>query len=279
LRRPISLYDFFEKAVGDTMSSDTIPSFEDVGKITDPGDVGREDHTWGDRLVVNIANFFAWIYPLLIVCIVAQILMRLSGFNQAWLDDLQWWLYGVAVLSGFGYAIVTNSHVRVDILYDHYSTEKKARTEIFALGWLLLPFLIIMTDILLHYAISSWQAWEGSDSPNGLHNLFLLKTMLPILFITAAIGAWSVMYRNLKKIAEPTLVRQLLWAFPATLMLMERIVHYAAYWVIRFASPDIPWRRVSREPFFEYTTFVSLALIALVIAIAWLIGNKQKAGR
>ncbi len=260
------------------MSSETIPSIQDVSKITDPGEVGREDHTWGDRLVINVANFFAWIYPLLIICIVAQILLRLSGHNQAWLDDLQWWIYGVAVLAGFGYAIVTNSHVRVDILYDGYSSEKKARTEIFALGWLLLPFLIIMIDILLHYAISSWQAWEGSDSPNGLHRLFLLKTMLPILFITAGIGAWSAFYRNLKKLMEPTLAKQLLWAFPATLLMTERIVHYAGYWTIRFASPDIPWRRVSREPFFEYTTFISLALMAIVIGTLWFRNKKQNTG-
>jgi TRAP-type mannitol/chloroaromatic compound transport system permease small subunit len=261
------------------MSSKSVPSIEDVGKITDPGEVGREDHTWGDRLVINIANVFAWSFPILIACIVAQILLRLSGHNQAWLDDLQWWIYGAAVLSGFGYAIVTNSHVRVDILYDNYSPEKKARTEIFGIGWLLLPFIVIMTDILIHYAISSWQALEGSDSPNGLHNLYLLKTLLPMLFITAGIGAWSVFYRNLKTITEPTLVKQLLWAFPTTLMLTERVVHYAAYWVIRLANPEIPWRQVSREPFFEYTTWVSLGLIALLIAAAWLMGNKQKSGR
>lgn len=261
------------------MSGNSNTSVEDVGHITDPGEVGRDEHTWGDRLVVQIANVFSWVYPLLIVCIVAQILLRLSGHNQAWLDDLQWWLYGAAVMAGFGYAIVTNSHVRVDIFYDNYSDEKKARTEIFALGWLLLPFIIIMTDILLHYAISSWQAWEGSDSPNGLHNLFILKTMLPILFVTAGIGAWSAFYRNLKKITEPTIIKQLLWAFPASFMLIERMVHYAGYWVIRFLSPDIPWRRVTREPFFDYTYLITLGLLVLVIAFLWLKNNKQVAGR
>ncbi|MGB7288426.1 MAG: TRAP transporter small permease subunit [Salaquimonas sp.] len=257
----------------------SVPSLEEVATITDPGDVGREDHTWGDRLVVNVANFFAWIYPLLIVCIVAQILLRLSGHNQAWLDDLQWWIYGVAVLAGFGYAIVTNSHVRVDIFYDNYDDAKKARTEVFALGWLLLPFIVIMTDILLHYSISSWQALEGSDSPNGLHRLYLLKTMLPVLFITAGIGAWSAFYRNLKKLTEPLLWKQLLAAFPATLMLFERIVHYAAYWFYRITQPDIPWRRVDREPFFEYTTWVSIALIILVVGILYFLGSKSKEQR
>ena len=252
---------------------------EEVIAITDPGEVNRAEQNKGDRFIVFVGNIGAWLFPALMVAICAQVVLRNSGLNQAWLDDLQWWIYGAAVLIGVAYAVTTDSHVRVDVLYDNYPREKQTRITLFAIGWLFLPFIILAWDVTVSYAITSVVADEGSSSPNGLHNLFLLKTMLPILFITAAIGAWSVMYRNLKKIAEPTLVRQLLWAFPATLMLMERIVHYAAYWVIRFASPDIPWRRVSREPFFDYTTFVSLALIALVIAIAWLIGNKQKAGR
>lgn len=267
------------KTGGGEMSGNSVPSIEDVGKITDPGEMGRREHVAGDRLVVKVANFFAWAYPLLILCIVGQVFLRLSGHNQAWLDDLQWWVYGVAVLTGFGYAITTNSHVRVDIFYDNFSDEKKARTDLFSLGWLLLPFIIIMTDILLHYSISSWQALEGSDSPNGLHRLYLLKTMLPTLFVMAGIAAWSALYRNLKKIGEPTLFRQILWALPAVLILLERVVHYTGYWIIRLSNPDIPWRRVTREPFFDYTTWISVAILILLIAIARFTGNKQKAGR
>lgn len=249
------------------MAATKVPTAQDIGKITDPGEVDRAEQTMIDRIVVKTANVFAWAYPLLIVCIVSQIFLRLSGVNQAWLDDLQWWIYGAAVLMGFGYAITTNSHVRVDILYDGYSDEKKARIDAFGLGWLLLPFIVIMGDILTHYAISSWQALEGSDSPNGLHMLYLLKTLLPLLFFLAGLAAWSRMYRALKGFGEPSIFRQLLWALPAVLMLIERLVHYSGYWIIRISDPDIPWRRVSREPFFDYTTYISVAI--LVVLLGW----------
>jgi TRAP-type mannitol/chloroaromatic compound transport system permease small subunit len=252
------------------MSGTVDPSIQEVGKITDPGEVDRAEQTSIDRFVVKIANLFAWAFPFLIVCIVSQILLRLSGYNQAWLDDLQWWVYGAAVLAGFGYAITTNSHVRVDILYDNYTDEKKAKTDAFGLGWLLLPFIVIMTDILIHYALQSWQSWEGSSSPNGLHNLFILKTTLPLLFMVAGLATWSRMYRAISVFGAPTLFRQLIWTFPAALMLIERVVHYAGYWVIRFNDPDIPWRRVSREPFFDYTTYISVALLVALLAWGWM---------
>ena len=85
--------------------------------IYDPGEVGRENHNRADRFVVGLSNIFAWLFPILMIAICAQVVLRQAGHNQAWLDDLQWWLYGAAVLVGVAYAVTTNSHVRVDIFY------------------------------------------------------------------------------------------------------------------------------------------------------------------
>ncbi len=105
------------------------------------------------------------------------------GHNQAWLDDFQWWLYGAAVLVGIAYAVTTNSHVSVDIFYDRFDARRKARVDVFALVWCLLPFAILCWDVTLGYAISSVVSDEGSDSPNGLHNLWILKTALNLSFL------------------------------------------------------------------------------------------------
>ncbi|MBA5764811.1 TRAP transporter permease DctQ, partial [Vibrio sp. 404] len=78
---------------------------EEIIKLSDPGEVGREEHNRGDRVIVQISNVMAWLFPILMVAIVAQVFLRGSGMNQAWLDDLQWWLYGSAVLVGIGYAV------------------------------------------------------------------------------------------------------------------------------------------------------------------------------
>ena len=244
--------------------------------INDPGEIDREHHGWPDRLMINVGNLVAWLFPLLMVGIVAQVILRQSGVNQAWLDDAQWWIYGFAMLTGFAYAITTQSHVRVDILHQNYSPTKKAKIEVFAIGWLLLPFLFIMTDILLHYAWSSIVALEGSSSPNGLHHLYLLKSSLPVMFFIAMIAAWGVFRRNLQVFSEIKLHTVILWMLPAALFFFTRLFHYAFYWFYALTT-DIKARSISKEPVFSQVGLFAIALLVLLIVIGFVLSrNKPK---
>jgi len=240
-----------------------------VAELSDPGERNRSAHLWGDRLMINAGNIAAWLFPLLMIVIVAQVLLRKSGNNQAWMDDLQWWLYGSALLTGFGYAITTESHVRVDILHAKFSPEKKARTELFSLGWCLLPFLILMFDNLIHYSYASFISGEGSDSPNGLHSLYLLKMLLPVLFLLAIVAAFAALWRHLATLTTPALWSVLIAAFPAVWFGAERVVHYALWWVVRFSNPEIVPRRISREPLLEPAIWYGLAIILLLAAVSY----------
>ncbi len=257
------------------MPDKTLEVAEQSLAISDPGEKNREDHLWGDRLMINDGNIVAWIFPILMVAIVTQGIIRKAGYNQAWLDDAQWWMYGLAMIVGFGYAITTNSHVRVDILHQNYSTERKARIEVFAIGWLLLPFLVIMSDIMFHYAFASWKAGEGSDSANGLHRLYLLKMAMPVIFVLSGIAAWSVMYRNMMKFMDPRMWRLFIAAAPAILFITERLIHYGLWWFVRLTQPDLNPRRISREPLLEGSTWLAVGFMALVIIVSYLKNRKS----
>lgn len=253
-------------------STDTI---DHVAEISDPGERGREAHLWGDRLMINLGNIAAWLFPILMVAIVAQVFLRKAGHNQAWLDDAQWWIYGAALLTGFGYAITTDSHVRVDIFHANFSDKKKARIEIFALGWCLLPFLAMMTDILIHYAYASWLAGEGSDSPNGLHGLYMLKMLLPVLFAAAIIASFAVLHRNLQVLtARPALWSILIAAFPTVWFAAERGIYYLLWWFTRLTSPDLNPRRIGREPLMDPTIWYGLAFILLLAVVSFFLTRR-----
>ena len=256
-------------------STDTI---DHVADISDPGERNRAAHLWGDRMMVNIGNIAAWLFPILMMAVVSQVLMRKAGYNQAWLDDAQWWIYGVALMVGFGYAVTTESHVRVDIFHANYSLRKKARVEVFALGWCLLPFLILMIDVLTSYAHTSFIAREGSDSPNGLHGLYLLKMLLPVLFLLAVMAALSALARHLKTLTEPALWSFILAAFPAMWFTAERIIHYGLWWVVRLSNPDLNPRRISKEPMLEWAIWCGLALILVIAAISFVRSRRTSLG-
>lgn len=253
------------------VSADTI---DHVAEISDPGERDRESHLWGDRLMINLGNMAAWLFPILMVAIVAQVFLRKAGHNQSWLDDAQWWVYGVALLVGFGYAITTDSHVRVDIFHANFPAPKKAKIELFALGWCLLPFLVMMTDILIHYAAASWRSGEGSDSPNGLHGLYLLKILLPMLFTATIIATFAAVYRNLATLTKPDLWTLILAAFPAVWFAAERAVYYALWWVTRFSNPDLNPRRIGKEPLLEPSIWYGLAVILILAVVSFVLTRR-----
>lgn len=247
--------------------------------IYDPGEIGRAEHNRGDRIVVGVSNLFAWIFPILMIAICSQVVLRQMGNNQAWLDDFQWWLYGTAVLVGVAYAVTTNSHVRVDILYDNYDRRKKARIDVFALVWCFLPFAILSWDVTLGYAISSVMADEGSDSPNGLHNLWILKLFLNVSFLFLVLAIVAAYIRRFAVLAEPRLGRLLLWAFPSTMFAVNLALYYAIYVYHWLTLPaDENPRTIARKPIFEefdlgpweikYTIVLTLVLTAAVIGLA-----------
>lgn len=254
-------------------------SVEEIAAINDPGEINRETHNWGDRFTVQIANLFAWLFPALMVAICSQVVLRSAGMNQAWLDDFQWWLYGAAVLVGIGYAVTTNSHVRVDIRYDNFPRPKQLRTDVFALGWLFLPFIILCWDVTVHYAIASVVAGEGSDSPNGLHNLWILKVLMNVSFILIGFAAWSAYVRFLTELTRPVLWKKLLFAFPSFMFAVNLVVFYAIWWFVYLTSPaETTAREVGRHAIFDefefgnydikYTIVITLVVTILVLGIA-----------
>ena len=258
------------------MSGNSTDTIDHVAPISDPGERNRENHLWGDRLMINLGNIAAWLFPVLMVAIVAQVFMRKAGFNQAWLDDAQWWIYGSALLTGFGYAITTDSHVRVDIFHANYSDAKKARIELFALGWCLLPFLILMTDVLLHYSYASFIAKEGSDSPNGLHGLYMLKMLLPVLFIASIIASFAALTRNLAVLTKPALWSIIIGALPAVWFLAERGIYYILWWFVHFTKPEVKFRRVSRDALLEPTIWYGLGIIIILALVSFALTRRNQ---
>lgn len=261
---------------------------EDIS-LSDPGEVGREAHNRADRISVGISNVFAWIYPVLMLAIVAQIFLRGAGNNQAWLDDLQWWLYGAAVMVGIGYAVTTTSHVRVDIFFANFRQRRKSRIEVFGLVWLFLPFILLAWDMTFHYAVSSVLSREGSDSPNGLHGLYLLKIFLNISLAFVAFTIWAAYVRFLSTLTNPVLWKQLFFALPSTMFMINLTIYYVMYWFIRLTGgEELDVRRITREPPFEPIIFLGIEILptmiatfigtAVIIAGAFLLSRRSEKG-
>ncbi len=143
-----------------------------------------------DRFVKGTGGIVMWANILLILAIVTQVTMRYL-FNQNFpkLDEIQWHFYGLVTMIGISFALVTDSHVRVDILHMQMSRRNQRLVEVVGILCLLVPFLYLMIDQGFDYFQHSWRVNERSSSPVGLPARWAFKAIIPVSFVLLAFAA------------------------------------------------------------------------------------------
>lgn len=143
-----------------------------------------------DNFVKAIGHVVMWANIALIVAIVAQVFMRyLLHQNYPTLDEIQWHFYGLVTMVGMSYALVTDSHVRVDLMHMQLSRRAQRLVEVIGILTLLLPFIYLMIDQGYDYFSESMRVNERSSSPTGLPARWAFKAVIPISFFLLAFAA------------------------------------------------------------------------------------------
>ncbi|MGB0696599.1 MAG: TRAP transporter large permease subunit [Rhodospirillaceae bacterium] len=143
-----------------------------------------------DKFVKSVGHVVMWANIALIAAIFTQVALRyLFGLNFPKLDEIQWHFYGLVTMTGMSYALVTDSHVRVDVLHMQLSRRTQRLIEIVGILALLVPFLFLMIDQGYDYFYESFRVNERSDSPTGLPLRWVFKAIIPLSFILLSIAA------------------------------------------------------------------------------------------
>ena len=158
-----------------------------------------------DAFINRTGQLISWLAAVLIVVIIIQVILRyVFGRGLVVLEEVQWHLYAIGIMIGFSYAIVHDSHIRLDLLHDRFPRRRKEKVEIFGILFLLMPMIIV---ILIHswpFLYDSLRINEHSDAPMGLCCRWFIKAFLPIGFIMMILAAISrlvraIAYLTLKK--------------------------------------------------------------------------------
>ncbi len=172
----------------DKRIDDPIQTYEDV--LEHPETDTQAIAVGLDKTVKAIGHVVMWANILLIGAIVSQVLFRyLANQNFPKLDEIQWHFYGLVTMVGISYALVTDSHVRVDLLHMQLSRRAQRIIEVLGILTLLVPFIYLMIDQGSDYFYESLRVNERSDSPTGLPMRYILKSVIPLSFILLAMGA------------------------------------------------------------------------------------------
>jgi TRAP-type mannitol/chloroaromatic compound transport system permease small subunit len=151
-----------------------------------------------DQFIQRLGHFFMWTNCVLIVAIILQVFLRYGmGRGLVILEELQWHFYGVGFMFGLSYAITSDSHVGMDLLYERLSDKAQARLDIFGLIFLLLPFAAIVFYQSLDFWYESWRLSERSVAPMGLCCRWLIKSVMPLSFAMVILAAVSRLIRTI----------------------------------------------------------------------------------
>ncbi len=173
-----------------------------------------------DKGVKAVGNVVMWANLLLILAIVSQVLFRyLLNQNYPKLDEIQWHFYGLVTMVGISYALVTDSHVRVDLLHMQLSPRARRIIEIIGILTLIVPFIYLMVDQGWDYFYESWRVNERSSSPTGLSARWALKAVIPFSFVLLALAALArlihdvhALWLNLEEERQGKGLRLIFWA-------------------------------------------------------------------
>jgi TRAP-type mannitol/chloroaromatic compound transport system permease small subunit len=158
-----------------------------------------------DAFINRTGQLISWLAAVLVVVIIVQVILRyVFGRGLVVLEEVQWHLYAVGIMFGFSYAVVHDSHIRLDLLHDRFPRRRKEKVEIFGILFLLMPMIIV---ILIHswdFLYDALRVNERSDAPMGLCCRWFIKGFIPIGFIMLGLAAISrlvraIAYLKLKK--------------------------------------------------------------------------------
>jgi TRAP-type mannitol/chloroaromatic compound transport system permease small subunit len=135
-----------------------------------------------DALNTNIGRWVAWALLAAILVSAANATVRkvFNTSSNAWLE-IQWILFGAVFLLCSAWALISNEHIRIDIV--NAALPKRARDwiDVFGHVFFLLPMAAVMTVLGWPFFVRSLLQNEQSTNAGGLP-VYPSKLLIPLAF-------------------------------------------------------------------------------------------------
>ncbi len=147
-------------------------------------------------MLTAIGNAVSWLWVVLLVVIVCNVVLRYAlDQGRIEFEEIQWHLYSIGFMLGLGYAVLTDAHVRVDVLHERFKPTTRAWIDLYGIILFLLPFTALMLIYGSRFVADSFATGEVSNSPGGLPYRWLIKAVLVVGIALLGIAAVSRLTR------------------------------------------------------------------------------------
>ncbi len=149
-----------------------------------------------DRVLVWIGETSAWIWTVLMLLIIYQVVQRyVFGMGSIKMEEMQWHLFAVGYMLAIPFAEVAERHVRIDVLAEHWPRRRRLWIELTGIVTLLIPFAVFVAWWAVPYVLRSWEVNEISSAPDGLPFRYVIKGFIVVTFVMLAAAGISRLSR------------------------------------------------------------------------------------
>ncbi|MES2664729.1 MAG: TRAP transporter small permease subunit [Pseudomonadota bacterium] len=150
-----------------------------------------------DRLTEAVFKAVMWLILVAVLVSAGNAIVRkvFSMSSNSWLE-LQWYLFGAAFMGAAAYTLQQNEHIRIDIFYGTRSRRTQHWIDLFGHVFFLLPFVLIMSWMLVPYAYNAWRIGQISTNAGGLI-IWPARAMLLAGFLLLLLQAYSEIVKKI----------------------------------------------------------------------------------
>jgi len=134
-----------------------------------------------DKLSEYSAKLFAWLIIPMVGGLFYEVVARyVFGAPTEWSYDLTYMLYGVLFVMASAWALSTNRHVRIDVVYAKFNPRAQGVVDAILYLLFFFPAIIVLLIKGIEYAQFSWSMKEVSSAGAWRPPLYPLKTVFPV---------------------------------------------------------------------------------------------------
>lgn len=146
-----------------------------------------------DALTRTIGRGAAWLILAMALVQFGLVIARyVYGLGSTQLQEGVMYMHAAVALLVGAYALLTDDHVRVDVLYGSMPPRGKAAVDFAGTYLLLFPVCALAIWTAAPYVARSWLVLEGSNQGGGIPAVFLLKSLIPAFAVLLAAQGFSV---------------------------------------------------------------------------------------
>lgn len=165
-----------------------------------------------DYYLIKLGKAVSWLWIVIVVVIVITIIVRYGAtklgiqtdsywgsrlLSSVFWEELSWYIYGYAWLLALGYALVTDVHVRVDILHERISRKAQVWVEVFGLLFFFIPVFVAILSHGLDFGMEAFRDGEGSQQV-GLDFRWFIKFSIPFASFCLILAGVSKLTRCIR---------------------------------------------------------------------------------